>query len=104
MEAAGEDRDDVLRAASTLPRSRQCGVEEGICGVGLGQRGEVAGLDAGAQPVRNPYDQLSQAWSEGSGSNGSPPSYQPGPLHISKWRWHPWALPVSPTAPIVWPV
>ena len=50
------------------------------------------------------YDQLSQACSDGSGSNGLPPSYQPGALHISKWRWQPSAFPVSPTAPIVWPV
>ena len=47
-----------------------------------------------AEPASLP---ASQAWSWGSGSNGLPPSYQPGALQISKCRWQPCALPVSPT-------
>ena len=43
------------------------------------------------------YEVLSQASSEGSGSNGLPPSYQPGAVHISKCRWQPLARPVWPT-------
>jgi NAD(P)-dependent dehydrogenase (short-subunit alcohol dehydrogenase family) len=52
---------------------------------------------AGARPHQ---DQESHSVSDGSGSNGPPPSYHPGAAHISKWRWQPRALPVAPTAPI----
>ncbi len=38
------------------------------------------------------------------GSVKVPPSYQPGADQISKCRWQPEALPVSPTVPIGWPV
>ena len=48
-------------------------------------------------PGISDYDVLSQFSSDGNGSIGLPPSYQPGARHISKWRWQPLALPVWPT-------
>ena len=47
---------------------------------------------APAQLRRVPGQQVRRA-----GRTATPPLYQPGPLHISKWRWQPLASPVSPT-------
>ena len=60
---------------------------------------DAAGLSPGAT-----YEALSHAVSNGSGSIGEPPLYQPGAFQTSKWRWQPLARPVSPTKPIGWPV
>ena len=107
-EAVAEGGQRRLRPAQLVPRSGQRDVEGGVRQVRLAKPGEVTGGDAvaeqGGELGRARQDQLSQACSEGSGSKGRPPSYQPGSLHSSKWRWQPLALPVSPTAPMRWPV
>lgn len=106
---AGGDEDAAARAEATIRGADTDHVERATDATDatvspvVASRTRPAAASTSARPRRTAHAELSSFRRNGSGSIGSPPSYQPGAVQSSKWRWQPDARPVSPISPTCCP-